>query len=510
MASQAAGVPAPAVEPGQERLDPALIRLALIILVGTVVVQLDATIVSVALDTLGRSFHTGVATIQWVSTAYLLALAMVIPLTGWSVDRFGGRRMWLVALTLFLVGSALCGAAWSAGSLIAFRVVQGLGGGLLLPLMQTILAQAAGPRRMGRLMATVAVPAMLTPVLGPVVGGVIVEALDWRWVFLINIPICVIAFALAWRWMPHLPGAGRQVFDRLGFALLSPGLAAVVFGFSEAGRLGDFANPRGLVPLVAGVLLLVGFGVHSLRTRGVPLIDLRLFRSAPFAGSSALMFLFGISLYGAMFLLPLYEQQVRGRGATDAGLLLAPQGLGMMIAMVGLGRIVDRSSPRLLVGVGMGLATLGTVAYTQVSTHTSEVALGLSLVVRGVGLAMATIPVMSAAYTGLERAQIPRATSAVRIFQQVGGSLGTAVLAVVLTHELAGSGGRSTSDVTAAAHAYGVSFWWTLGAGLLAFPCALLLPGRMSDAVEKADVEKPTVSEAQVAPPTGAGIADTA
>ncbi|WP_328591800.1 MFS transporter [Candidatus Frankia alpina] len=226
---------------GGDRLDPALVRLALIVLAGAVVVQLDATIVSVALDTLARSFGVDVSTIQWVSTGYLLALAVVIPLTGWSVERFGGKRMWLVSLALFLVGSVLCGIAWSASSLIAFRIVQGAGGGLLLPLMQAILAQAAGPERLGRLMATVAIPALLTPVLGPVIGGVLIDDFGWRWVFLVNVPVCALAIALAWRWMPELRVAQRHPFDGVGFALLSPGLAAAIYGLSEAGRHGDFA-----------------------------------------------------------------------------------------------------------------------------------------------------------------------------------------------------------------------------------------------------------------------------
>ncbi|EIV93375.1 DHA2 family efflux MFS transporter permease subunit [Frankia sp. QA3] len=462
-----------------DRLDPALVRLALIVLVGAVVVQLDATIVAVALDTLARSFDVGVSTIQWVSTGYLLALAVVIPLTGWSVERFGGKRMWLVSLMLFLVGSALCGIAWSAGSLIAFRIVQGAGGGLLLPLMQTILAQAAGPERLGRLMATVAVPALLTPVLGPVVGGVLIDDLGWRWIFLVNVPVCAVAIALAWRWMPELRVAERQPFDGVGFALLSPGLAAAVYGFSEAGRRGEFTDARALVPLIIGIALLAVFALHALRTRIVPLIDLRLFRSASFCGSSGMMFLFGLSLYGAMLLLPLYEQQVRGRSAVEAGLLLAPQGLGMMLAMIVVGRLVDRTSPRLLVLTGLVLSVLGSVVYTQLGADTSEVLLGGSLVVRGMGLAAATIPVMSAAYHGLRPTDIPRATSAVRIFQQIGGSLGTAVIAVVLAHQLRGtpSGGRA-ADLGAQAHAYAVSSWWTLGFSLVAVPLALLLPGR--------------------------------
>ncbi len=464
---------------GGDRLDPELVRLALVVLVGAVVVQLDATIVSVALDTLARSFDVGVSTIQWVSTGYLLALAVVIPLTGWSVERFGGKRMWLASLTLFLVGSVLCGIAWSASSLIAFRIVQGAGGGLLLPLMQTILAQAAGPARLGRLMATVAVPALLTPVLGPVVGGVLIDDLGWRWIFLVNVPVCVVAIALAWRLMPEMRVAQRHPFDGVGFALLSPGLAVAIYGLSEAGRRGDFTDPRALVPLLIGLAMIAVFAWHALRTKIVPLIDLSLFRFASFCGSAGMMFLFGLSLYGAMLLLPLYEQQVRGRSAIEAGLLLAPQGLGMMLAMILVGRLVDRTSPRLLVLIGIVLSVLGSVAYTQVGADTSEVLLGGSLVLRGMGLAAASIPVMSAAYHGLRPTDIPRATSAVRIFQQIGGSLGTAVLAVVLAHQLRGTtSGGAAVDLGAQAHAYAVAFWWTLGFSVLAVPMALLLPGR--------------------------------
>ncbi|CAO5243173.1 MDR family MFS transporter [Frankia sp. AgKG'84/4] len=459
-------------------LDRALVRLALVLLAGAVVVQLDATIVSVALDTLAGVFRVDIPTIQWVTTAYLLALAVVIPLSGWSVERYGGRRMWLVALGLFLVGSALCGLAWSAGSLIAFRVVQGLGGGLLLPLMQTILVQAAGPQRIGRLMAAVSVPALLTPVLGPVLGGVIVDSVSWRWIFLINVPVCAVAFVLAWRSLPATTVAGRQRLDAVGFALLSPGLAAVVYGFAEAGRRGEFASAAALVPMAAGVVLLVAFGVHALRVKEVPLIDLRLFRSAPFRGSAGLMFLFGISLFGAMFLLPLYEQQVRGRSAIEAGLLLAPQGLGMMIAMIVLGRVADRVSPRMTVLAGLGLSVLGSVAYTQVGARTSELLLGASLLVRGLGLAAAMVPVMSAAYSGLSPAQIPRATTAVRIFQQVGASLGTAVLAVVLSGRM-----RAATDSVARAHAYAVSFWWTFGFTVVAIPLIFLLPHQPASAM---------------------------
>jgi EmrB/QacA subfamily drug resistance transporter len=462
---------APTATDTADRLDPALLKLAGIVLVGAVAVQLDATIVNVAIDTLGRDLHAGLATIQWVSTGYLLALAMVIPLAGWSVDRFGSKRMWLLSLAAFLGGSVLCGLAWSAGSLIAFRVVQGIGGGLLFPLLQTILAQAAGPRRLGRLTAVIAVPALVAPVVGPVIGGLILDSLSWHWIFYINIPVCVIALLLAWRYMPDPRAGGEHPLDLLGLALLSPGLASIVYGLSEAGSRGAFGNGHVIAALAIGITLVVAFAVHALRTRTEPLIDLRLFRVRSFTASAGLMFVAGLSLFGAMLLLPLYYQQARDLSALDAGLLLAPQGLGMMIALPVVGRLTDRIGPRSIVLVGIALATLGTIPYTQVGQDTSELALGAALVVRGAGLGALFVPATTAAYRDLRHEAIPRATSAVRIFQQVGASFGTAVLAVILQHQAAGQAGAAGLS-----SAFGHTFWWAVGFTALAFIAALLLP----------------------------------
>ena len=182
-------------------MTPELSRIATVVVLGSIMAILDTTIVAVALDTLGRDFRVSVSTIQWVTTGYLLALAMVIPVTGWAIDRFGHKRMFMLSLTVFLIGSSLCGLAWSANSLIAFRVLQGLGGGMILPIGQSMLARAAGPQRMGRVMSVIGAPTVLGPILGPVLGGLIVSNFSWRWIFYINVPIGIVTLVLASRFL---------------------------------------------------------------------------------------------------------------------------------------------------------------------------------------------------------------------------------------------------------------------------------------------------------------------
>src|SRR3954453_11864504 len=217
--------------------------IALVVVVGAIMSILDATIVNVALQTLRQDLGVSLTTIQWVSTAYLLALAAVIPLTGWMAERFGPRQVWMAAVAAFVVTSLLCGAAWSAGSLIAFRVLQGLAGGIIMPVGMITLVQAAGPKQMGRVMSVVGVPMLLGPVVGPVLGGLLVSSLSWRWIFYVNVPVGAIGLVLAYRLLPAGRAAGRASeagqatppLDRVGLLLLSPGIAAIVFGLREGG-----------------------------------------------------------------------------------------------------------------------------------------------------------------------------------------------------------------------------------------------------------------------------------
>src|SRR4051794_7120019 len=245
-------------------------------IVGAIMSILDTTIVNIALNTLARDLHASLDDVQWVATGYLLSLALVIPLTGWTSERFGARRVWLWSVALFTIGSVLCGAAWSLESLIVFRVLQGVGGGMIMPGGMIMLAQAAGPQRMGRLMSIVGVPMLLAPVVGPAIGGLIVDDFSWRWIFFVTLPVGIAGLLMGSRLLPR-PAAAHDAgrLDWLGLVLLPPGLSLLVFALAEVSTHGGLNAVSAWLPLVLGVVLVGLFVVHALRAQR-PLIDVRL------------------------------------------------------------------------------------------------------------------------------------------------------------------------------------------------------------------------------------------
>jgi MFS family permease len=490
---------APATVQERDRLDPALVKLALVLMLGSFASGLDTTIVNVTLDRLVRGFDVSVATVQWVSTGYMLALTMIMPLTGWAIGRFGARAAWLASLGTFLLGSMLCGIAWSMPALIAFRVLQGLGGGMLLPLIRVILGQAAGQRRMGRAMVFVAIPGSLTPALGPVLGGLVVSALGWRWAFYINAPICLLGLVLAWRLVPRAEHRDRPAENRdrpaenrdrpaenrdrpaenrghpggldiVGLGLLSAGLAAVVDGMAEAGNHDSFAAAAAWLPLVAGAVLLAGYAVRALASRIEPVIDLRLFTVRAFTASSILQFLLNGSMFGAVFLLPLYYQQVRHASVLDAGLLLAPLGAGTALAMTYTGKLIDRTgAERTITLIAMVLAIAGLVPYALLGSTANQAVLGVSLFITGLGQGAIKLTAFTVTFRGLAPEQVAPASSANRIIQNLGGVLGTVLLALILQH---------AASVRPGPAAFGHTFTWVLGFSVIAVIPALALPRR--------------------------------
>jgi EmrB/QacA subfamily drug resistance transporter len=483
-------------------IDRKLLAVASVVVLGAVMSILDTTVVNVAINTLGRDFNTSLSTIQWIVTGYTLALATVIPVTGWAADRFGTKRLYMLSIALFLAGSALSGSAWSAGSLIAFRVLQGLGGGMLMPAGMTILTRAAGPQRVGRVMAIIGVPMLLGPILGPILGGWLVDAVSWRWIFFINLPIGVIALLLSLRVLPRDTPQPAHRFDALGLFLLSPGLALLIYGLAQSSSSGGFGSAKVLLPALAGVILLAVFIRHALHTPDA-LIDLRLFTNRTFAAAAGTLILMVISVFGAMLLLPLYFQAVRGESALQSGLLLAPQGLGAMIAMPIAGQLTDRTGVGRIVLVGLSLVAVSTLALTQLAGDTSYWALSAALVVMGMGMGSSMMPLMSGAMQTLRRAQVARASTALNIIQQVGASVGTAVMSVILIDALkarlpgapagGGLGGSGQGlparirDLMAGAFAH--TYWYALGLLALALFAALMLPRSKPEPIEDDDAD---------------------
>jgi EmrB/QacA subfamily drug resistance transporter len=474
-------------------LDRGLLTIASVVVLGAIMSILDVTVVNVAISHLTQDFATDLETIQWVVTGYTLALATVIPISGWGADRFGTKRLYVLSLVLFVGGSALCGAAWSAESLIGFRVLQGFGGGMLMPLGMTILTRAAGPQRVGRVMAIIGIPMLLAPIVGPILGGWLVDDVSWRWIFFINVPVGAVALLATLRFLPRDTPQPQHRLDVLGLVLLSPGLAALIYGLAESNSAGGFGSSAVLVPALAGLALLVAFVVHALRA-AEPLIDLRLFTDRTFAAASLMLVLFAIAVFGSMLLLPLYLQTVRGESAMDAGLLLAPQGIGAMITMPIAGQLVDRTGVGRIVVVGLLPVLVAMVGLTQVTADTSYWTLSAWLLLMGLGMGSTMMPIMSGALQTLRRAAIARASTTLNILQQVGSSIGTAVLSVTLASALSdrlpgmsvggeGAAGTIPPDALAKAaplmaEAYGETFWWSVALVGVAWLAAFLLPFR--------------------------------
>lgn len=473
--------------------DRRLIQISAVVVLGIIMSILDTTIVNVALDTLSRDFNTSLANIQWVATGYLLAIATVIPISGWAAARFGTKRLFMTSVFLFVVGSALCGAAWSSDSLIFFRVLQGIGGGLIMPAGMTILTQAAGPQRVGRMMGVIGVPMLLAPIIGPILGGYLVEEVSWQWIFYVNVPIGAIALALAYRFLDADRPQPAERLDAVGLALLSPGLALFVYGLAETGTTGTFGSSKVLVPMLIGAALIIWFITHAAGSR-FPLIDVRLFKQKTMAFASLTTFLLAVAFFGAMILMPLYFQIVRGLTAFEAGLLIAPQGLGAAIMMPISGKITDKFGSGRIVPFGAIALMLATLQLTQIGATTGYWELCVTLFVLGLGMGATMMPAMSAAFGAMQHDDVPRATSALNVIQRGGGSIGVALLSVVLTHQLTNAfpvtatsdGGLQAAQALppvalerfapTIADAFGHTFYWSFGLLALMLVTSLFLP----------------------------------
>ncbi|MDR3271336.1 MAG: multidrug efflux MFS transporter [Peptococcaceae bacterium] len=459
------------------KLDPKLVKIALVLVLGRCAPALDATIINVAVKTVAAALHSDIAVAQWLTTAYILALGISVPLSSWLANRFSGKNVYLLAIVIFFAGSAGAICAWNMGSLIAFRVLQGAGAGIMMPLMQTMLIRYAGGQKLGSLLAIISLPTAIIPILGPTIGGLIVHYLPWRWIFVINLPLCIVAYFLSRSVLPPTePADKEQRLDFAGLILLALAFISLILGIS--GLRGD-DQTSALVIIAVGAILLIAYYVYVLHSKKSPLLDVRLFKQRNFSASTALVFVYGMVSTGTLFVLPLYFQQVHNTSALTAGLLLAPQGIGMLLTRSSAGKWADQYGSKPIILAGVLLTLIGTVPLAFLGDGPSLVLPIIILLVRGAGLSPLFVPIMVAIYDGLDLKYAAQGTTSMRIFQQIGGAFGTALLAIILSHNLAAI---TASDVSPA---FTIVFWCSA-----AFTAACAVPALCLNSKKKAAAKK--------------------
>lgn len=405
-------------------------RVLFSVVFGTFMSILDNTVVNVALARLQKDFGASISHTQGVVTYYALSLGMIIPVGGFLADRFGIKRVYILSLGAFTLASALCGLALSLNALIFFRILQGLGGGALLPLGTAMLFTAFPPNERGLALSVFGIPALVAPALGPTLGGFLVEYVGWRFIFFINLPIGLTAVLIAARNLRERRSEQRARFDAPGFFLSLVAFGSLLYGLSNAANDG-WTSPRVVGFLVVGVIAFAAFVIVELRSP-YPLLNVRFYRQRTYLIASAIGWTAVIALFGATFLLPLYLQTVRGLTPFQTGLLLLPQALAAIVSIQISGRLFDRIGPRYVVATGLMLLALTTWGFTRLTETTPYWFLGILMAIRGVALACTVQPTQAAALSAIDRDVLTRASSLLAVMRNVFQSLGVAILGTVL------------------------------------------------------------------------------
>jgi len=451
-----------------EKLAPGVWKVVLVVLLGPFMTSLDSTVVNVSMSTLASELHSTIGDTQWIISGYLLALALMLPLSGWLVDRVGAKRIYIGCFTAFTIASVLCGVAQNMGQLIFFRVLQGMAGGLLAPMAQMMIARIAG-RQLARVMGYSVMPILLAPILGPVIAGAVLQSLNWRWLFYLNLPIGVLALALA---VVLLPSDEENIFQRPfdlpGFLLLSPGLALLLYGLENT------AHQYGRCCLVGSVPLLAAFLLYAKRKGKTALIDIALFREPVFLTASITQFFSNGVTFAGQMLTPLFLISGCHLSAAQTGLLVAPTGLGMMVSYPLMGFLTEKFGCRAVSAGGALLALLATLPFIWMAQYEMiPSVLAVTLFFRGMGLGAINIPSMSAAYASVTKEKLAIATTAINIVQRLGGPIATTLAALILES----SGGMSSSTTTS--HSFVVAFIFLSALQVVDMISACFLPVRV-------------------------------
>jgi len=406
------------------------------IIVGIFMVILDGTAVNVALPKLQAEFNLpNMSLVQWTVIGYALAQAAVIPLAGWLSDRFGAKKVFLISIGLFTIGSLLCALANSVEMLIAFRIVQGIGGGVVVPISMAFIYRLAPPSKVGAVMGMMGIPILLAPALGPVLAGWLVEYHSWEWIFLINLPIGVIGVLLGIRTLPNIARQNVPGLDLLGMILGPLAFAALVYGVSEGGidpvtGKSTWTDTNTLVGIGIGVVALILFIAVELNRKN-PLLELRVFRSGNFSKGIIVQWVSQIALFGTMFMVPLFLQQAKGYTPFETGLIMLPQALASGLFMPIGGKLSDRFGARPLVIVGMSLTIVATLLLSNISAEDGIGTLMLPLALLGAGMGLFMMPLNTHLIQSAPQNLVGRVTSLTNAAQQVMMSFAVAILTTI-------------------------------------------------------------------------------
>jgi len=447
-----------------DSVDTKIWKVAAVVMMGPFMTQLDSTVVNVSLSTVQHGLEAPISSVQWVISGYLLALALMLPLNGWLVDRVGTKRLYLGSFSAFTLASFLCGAAQTMGALICSRVLQGMAGGLLSPMAQMMVAKIAG-KQMARVMGYSAVPILIAPILGPIVAGTILRYASWRYLFFLNLPIGTLATALAAFLLPgDHASPSKRPFDAFGFMMFSPGLACLLYGLERV------SHGEGSLILVTGLILTGMFIWHAIRKMSAALIDLRLFKNRILSTAAMTQFLSNGQMYAGQFLIPLFLISGCGLSAAQVGWMLAATGFGMMCSFPMIGFLTERFGCRAVSACGAFLAFLGMLPFLwMIEKGFLPILAAVCLFFRGAGQGAIGIPSVSAAYTSIPREKLAIANTAINIIQRLGGPLATTVTAFCIPSAV-------TSLSTPGPHAFTIAFSTLIGLHLLALGAASRLP----------------------------------
>lgn len=403
----------------------------LVLVVGMFMTVLDTSIINVAIPTIQTQFGGSTAEVAWISTSYSLVLGVVVPATAWLGDRFGLGRLYMLSLVAFAAGSALCGLSWSLPSLIAFRVVQAIPGGVLPAITMTMVYRIVPKGKIGSAMGLYGIGVVAAPALGPTLGGYLVEYVDWRLIFYINVPIAILGVGLALWMLPKFAKQPTRRFDVLGFFTAAGGLVALLLAFSEGSSWGWGSYPI-LGLLIGGVLSLALFVIIELEVEH-PLLDLSVFRTWPYVNSLLIMSVQTIGMFATLFYIPVFLQTAMGLPALDAGLVVLPQALVMAVMAPLSGRLYDKFGPRWLVFTGLMIAAFATHLMTGLSLNTTKEQIIVWTCLRSVGMGFSMMSVMASGISALDPRLTNSGSAINNVVQRVSSALGLAALSAMVT-----------------------------------------------------------------------------